>query len=67
MVPEYTLAESEKMSLQWDPSRILGQILLALEVDSVVLSRELKLLADMSTRIGESSRKARLSWAQDME
>ncbi len=64
--PEYTVAESEKISPQWDLSRITFQMLTDLEVDLVVLSRELSTLVDTSTKIIASIRELRLS-QQDTE
>ncbi len=59
--PEYLVETSEKMSQQWALSDSSIQSLLMVEVDLVVLSRELTSLADMSTRIGTAIRKLRVS------
>ncbi len=59
--PEYILADSEKISQPWDHSKVTFQILLDLEVDLVVLHRELSRLADMCTRITGSIHEFRVS------
>ncbi len=52
-VPEYILEESERMSQRWDLGKITFQMLIDLQVDLVVLSREQSKLADMSSRIAD--------------
>ena len=59
--PEYTLADSEKMHLTESQLAYLIQGLLDLEVDSVVLSKEVTKLEDFCIRIGALSRDLRLS------
>ena len=59
--PEFILEESEKMSLSESHLASIIQGLLDLEVDSVVLSKEVCKLEDFSIRIGESCRVLRLS------
>ncbi len=56
-IPEYQLEET---SQQWALSNSSIQDFLALEVDLVVLFRELTKLADMSSRIAQDIRKVRL-------
>ncbi len=58
-VPEYILEESEKIHPTGNPQDCTNQTLLALEVDLVVLSGELKLLGNMSTRIATGIRNLR--------
>lgn len=60
--PEYLVVqeELERISQQWVVNSDLIQSFLDLEVDLVVLSRELTRLGDMSTRIGTGIRKLRV-------
>ncbi len=58
--PEYILEESGKIALTANQLASLSQILLDLEVDSVVLSGELSKLEALSIRIAESLRGVRL-------
>ncbi len=58
--PEYILEESEKTLLTESQRVCLNQILLGLEVDLVVLSKELIELGVMSTDITAVIRKLRL-------
>lgn len=53
--------QSEEISLQWVLSRTTFQELLSLEVDTVVLCRELTKLVDLSTRIVSSLHALRAS------
>ncbi len=57
--PEYILEELAKTSQQWDLGRITFPMLLDLQVDLVVLSREQSRLAAMSIRIADSIQKCR--------
>ena len=59
--PEFILAESEKMHLSENQLASLIQGLLDLEVDSVVLRKELMDLVGLSGRIVDSCRVQRLS------
>ncbi len=52
---------SEKMSQRWVLSETSCQELLSLEVDMVVLSKELTRLEDMCIRIGNSLHELRVS------
>ncbi len=58
--PEYILETSGKIALTGNQLASLSQILLDLEVDLVVLSKEQSRLADMCSRIGNSMREVRL-------
>ncbi len=51
MEPEYSVVSQEKIDQSLEISPDIIHEWLALEVDLVVLSRELKLLGNMSTRI----------------
>ncbi len=62
--PEYILEESEKTLLTEKRLANLIQELTMVEVDLVVLSRELQSRADLSTRIGISLREVRQSLEQ---
>ncbi len=57
--PEFIVEESERMSPPWDLGRITFPMLRDLQVDLVVLSRELSKLEDMSIRIADSIQKCR--------
>ena len=59
--PEYQVEASEKMSPRWALGETSIQSCLAMEVDLVVLSRELYQLGDLSTRIVSSLRELRVS------
>ncbi len=59
--PEFTLEESERIPLMEKQLAYLSQTLLDLEVDSVVLYKELTKLEGMSGRITDSLRELRLS------
>ncbi len=61
MKQESLAAQSAKIFQQWDLSETSLQRLFELEVDSVVLSRELTKLVDMSIRIVGSLRELRSS------
>ncbi len=61
MILSESMALSEGIFLHKDHIAHLVQKLLDLEVDSVVLSKELTKLGDMSSRIDESCRDLRLS------
>ncbi len=58
--PEFIVEDSVKMSQQWDLGKITFQMLQDLQVDLVVLSRELSKLEGMSIRIADSIQKCRL-------
>ncbi len=58
--PEYSLEKSEKTLLMESQRASLNQTLLDLEVDTVVLSRELTRLVDLSGRIANTMRSIRL-------
>ncbi len=59
MVPEYILADMERTVLTGNQLACLNQSLLDLEVDSVVLCRELTRLVNISEEIRGTSRKCR--------
>ncbi len=66
MEPEYILEELEKTVLTGKQLAFIVQQLLDMEVDSVVLRRELSDLVNLSTRIVESLREARQSLEQEL-
>ncbi len=62
--PEYILEDSAKIALTAKQLANLLQSLTMVEVDLVVLSKELTLLAGMSTRIGNSLRELEVSLSE---
>ncbi len=58
-------SDSHEISPRWETPSIVQELTMV-EVDLVVLSRELQLLADMCTRIKESLRKERQSLEQEL-
>ncbi len=65
-VPEYILEESGRIALTANQLASLSTSLLALEVELVVLSKELSLLVDTSQRIGSSMRRVRLPLQEEL-
>ncbi len=59
ITPEFIVEDSVKMFQRWDLGKITFQSLHDLQVDLVVLSRELSKLEDMSIRIADSIQRCR--------